>query len=71
MNQTDQDIQKIINNRASSLALVFYEVSLLGYSIYTYFTKGELGATFIIFMIGLIIYFVSNFVYNRKFNKSS
>lgn len=71
MNHTDADVQKIISNRATSLTLVFYEVALLAYSVYTYFTKGELGATFIIFMIGLIIYFVSNFIYNRKFNKSS
>ena len=66
MNQTNQDIDKIINNRSTSLALVFYEIALLGYSIYTYFATGELGAPFIIFMLGLIVYFVSNLIYKQK-----
>ncbi len=60
------DIEKIIQNKSTSLALVFYEVALLIYSVYTLITKGELGIPFIIFMAGMVIYFVSNLYYKRK-----
>lgn len=60
------DIEKIIKNKSTTLALVFYEVALLAYSIYTLVTKGELGGPFIIFMVGMVIYFTSNLFYKRK-----
>lgn len=60
------DIEKIIKNKSTTLALVFYEVSLLAYSVYTLVTTGELGVPFTIFMAGMVIYFASNLFYKRK-----
>ena len=60
------DIEKIIKNKSTTLTLVFFEIALLAYSIYTLVKTGDLGGPFYIFMAGMVIYFASNLFYKRK-----
>lgn len=60
------DIEAIIKNKSTTLTLVFFEIALLAYSIYTLVKTGELEAPFYIFMAGMVIYFASNLFYKRK-----
>lgn len=52
--------------KAGKLAFGFYLVALLAHSIYEFAISFELSASFWILISGLIVFFVSDFIFNQK-----
>ena len=60
------EMEKSQANKSAIMAFVIYTIALLVYSIYSVSTSRELGIPFIILLVGLIIFFVSNLIYRQK-----
>jgi nitrate reductase NapE component len=60
------EMEQSLANKSEIITFVFYAVSLFLYSVYLYSSNGELGIPFIIFTIGMIIFFISNFIFKQK-----
>lgn len=60
------EMEKSQANKSAIMTFVFYTIALLVYSIYSVSTSGELGIPFIILIVGLVIFFVSNLIFKQK-----
>lgn len=60
------EMEKSQANKSAIIAFVFYTIALLVYSIYSVSTSGELGIPFIILMVGLVVFFVSNLIFRQR-----
>jgi hypothetical protein len=60
------EMEKSIANKSAIITFGFYSIALFVYSIYLFSARGELGIPFTIFTTGMIVYFVSNFIFRQK-----
>ena len=61
--------EKENSEKAVMLVFTFYMLALLASSIYSYIVSSELNTSFVILMAGLIIFFISDFLFNKFGNK--
>jgi hypothetical protein len=62
------EMKKRQAHKSAVIAFVFYGIALLIYSIYSVVTTGKLGIPFIIFILGQMVFFISNLIYRNKTN---
>lgn len=60
------EMEKGQANKSAIIAFGFYAIALLVFSIYSVSTSGELGIPFIILMVGLVVFLVSNLIFKQK-----
>lgn len=59
--------QKVNTKKAAEIACVFYMLSLLIHSTYKFITTGELlSSSFYILISGLLVFFCSDIIFNKK-----
>jgi hypothetical protein len=62
------EMERYQNDQSAKYGFIFYTISLLIWSLYDFFVKGNSGWQFTILLIGCAVYFWSRVVYNRKIN---
>ncbi|AMO85022.1 hypothetical protein B857_01192 [Solibacillus isronensis B3W22] len=60
------DIEKRNSKKAAQFGFFFYSVTLLTHSIYSYINNAVLNSSFYILMAGLVIFFICEFIFNKK-----
>lgn len=60
------EMERFQSEKSAVYAFAFYGLALLVWSLYDFIIKGELGLQFIILDIGIVIFFGSKLIYNRK-----
>jgi hypothetical protein len=63
------EMEKYQSDQSAKYGFIFYTTSLLIWSLYDFFIKGDSGWQMTILLIGCAVYFWSRVVYNRKMNK--
>lgn len=58
--------EKRNSTKASGTAFSILLIVLLGHSVYTYVQTSETGASFIIMLVGVAVFFGSDFLYNMR-----
>ncbi len=60
------EMERFQNEKSAVLAFAFYGLALLAWSLFDFFTKGELGLQFLILLVGNVVFFGSRVIYSRK-----
>lgn len=60
------DEEKNNNTKAMQLGFIFYLIILTVYSVYSYLNNSVLNISFYILIAGLVVFYFSNFLYNKK-----
>ncbi|MDW4525492.1 hypothetical protein R3398_03790 [Rossellomorea marisflavi] len=63
-NMTEEE--KRNSTKASGTAFSVLLIVLLGHSVYTYVKTSETGASFTIMLVGVAVFFGSDFLYNMQ-----
>lgn len=53
-------------HKAAVPAFVFYLLALGGHALYMYFQGNKPPVTFVILMAGLFVFFIADWLYNKK-----
>ncbi|MEH7107833.1 hypothetical protein [Bacillus sp. JJ1764] len=62
------EMEKYQSDQSAKYGFIFYTLSLLIWSLYELFSKGNSGWQFTILLIGSAVYFWSRVVYSKKMN---
>ncbi|MGJ7912531.1 hypothetical protein [Neobacillus sp. LXY-1] len=62
------EMEKYQSDQSAKYGFIFYTLSLLIWSLYDLFSKGNSGWQFTILLIGSAVYFWSRVVYSKKMN---
>lgn len=60
------EMEKSQAHKSAVIAFNFYGIALLIYSIYSVATNGQLGIPFIIFILGQMVFFISNLIFRNR-----
>ncbi len=60
------EMERFQNEKSAVYAFAFYGLALLAWSLFDFFSKGELSLQFTILLTGNVIFFGSRLIYNRK-----
>ncbi|WP_144503441.1 hypothetical protein [Bacillus pumilus] len=52
--------------KAAVSAFIFYLLALGGHALYSYFQDDKPPVTFVILMVGLLVFFTSDWLYNKR-----
>ena len=59
------DKERSSNEKAANLTFTFYLIALIIHAVYSYIVNNILGASFYILIIGLVIFYISDFWYRK------
>lgn len=60
------EMERFQNEKSAVYAFVFYDLALLIWALFDFFSKGELGLQFTILLAGNVIFLGSKLICNRK-----
>ncbi|WP_397537812.1 hypothetical protein [Rummeliibacillus pycnus] len=66
--QKADEMEKYQSDQSAKNGFIFYTISLLIWSLYDLFIKGNSGWQFTILLFGNAVYFWSRLIFNRKMN---
>ena len=58
--------ERASNEKAANLTFTFYVLALIFHAVYSYIVNSRLGASFYILIVGLVIFYISDFWYRKK-----
>lgn len=60
------EMERFQNEKSAVYAFMFYDMALLIWALFDFFSRGELGLQFTILLAGNVIFFGSRLMYNKK-----
>ena len=64
------EMEMFINVKSLKIAYIFTELCLMIYCIYHFFTTDEISAVTVIWLVSIVIFFVSKLVYTHRITSS-
>lgn len=53
-------------HKAAESAFIFYLLALGGHALYSYFEDDKPPVTFVILLLGLLVFFAADWIYNKR-----